>query len=361
MKKFVSLFAASALLVTLLAGCGAGSSSSSAATGSSAPESSSASESASEPSSEATSGSGLKFGLGLSTSLSGSDATADKDGSAEADVTAASVLVDGEGKVVSCYIDVMQAAMPFTAQGTMNVAEDADFRSKQVKMLDYGMKGVSPIGKEWYEQAAAFSEWAVGKTADEIAAGMGEDGKASDADLSAGCTITISAFVEAMDKAMANATACDAAATDTVHMAMVANTGSSKDATADKDGTAQADVTVSAVTVNAEGVVTASALDVVQAKITFSAAGAVTADLATAPATKQELGNDYNMKGASPIGKEWFEQADAFTAWTIGKTADQIAAGLGDDGKASDADLAAGCTITVSDLISAAVAAATVA
>ncbi len=360
MKKFVSILAAGALLATLLAGCGSNSGSSSAATGSSAPESAPASEPASEPSSESTEGTGLKFGLGLVTSLSGSDATADKDGSAEADVTAASVLVDGENKVVSCYIDVMQVAMPFTAAGAMNIADDAVFNSKQVLGTAYGMKDISPIGKEWDEQAAAFCAWAVGKTADEIAAGMGEDGKSSDADLSAGCTIIISAFVEAMDKAMANATACDAAATDTVQMAMVTNTGSSKDATADKDGTAQADVTVSAVTLNAEGVVTASALDVVQAKISFSAAGAVTADLATAPSTKQELGNDYNMKGASPIGKEWYEQADAFTAWTIGKTADQIAAGVGEDGKASDADLAAGCTITVSDLITAASTAATV-
>ena len=194
MNKFVSVLAAGALLATLLAGCGANSGSSSAAVDSSAPESSSASEPASE---STASGTGLKFGLGLVTEMSGSDATAEKDGKGEADVTAAGVLVDGEGKVVSCYIDVIQVAMPFTAEGTMNIAEGTGFSSRHVLGADYGMLNASGIGKEWNEQADAFSAWTVDKTADQIAVGVGEDGKASDADLAAGCTVTASAFVAA--------------------------------------------------------------------------------------------------------------------------------------------------------------------
>ncbi len=58
------------------------------------------------------------------------------------------------------------------------------------------MKAISPIGKEWYEQAAAFEKWATGKTAAEIKAGVGEDGYPSDADLKAGCTIIVSSIVE---------------------------------------------------------------------------------------------------------------------------------------------------------------------
>ena len=357
MKKFVSILAAGALLATLLAGCGSNSGSSSAAVDSSAPESSSASEPASE---STASGTGLKFGLGLVTELSGTDATADKDGKGEAAVTAAGVLLDAEGKVLSCYIDVMDASMPFTAEGAMNIAEGTEFASKQALGADYGMVGASGIGKEWNEQADAFAAWAVGKTAEEIAAGVGEGGKATDADLAAGCTVGASAFVEAMDKAIANAKDCTASETDTVRLAMVADASSSKDAADGKDGAAQADVTVSAVALNAEGVVTASALDVVEAKITFDATGVVTSDLA-APTTKQELGADYGMVGASGIGKEWFEQADAFAAWAVGKTADEIAAGVGEDGKAVDADLAAGCTVGASAFVAAAVAAATVA
>ena len=58
------------------------------------------------------------------------------------------------------------------------------------------MKMASPIEKEWFEQAAAFETWAKGKTAAEIKAGVGEDGKPSDADLKAGCTIIVSSIAE---------------------------------------------------------------------------------------------------------------------------------------------------------------------
>ena len=89
--------------------------------------------------------------------------------------------------------------------------------------------------------------------------------------------------------------------------------------------------------------------------VSVLAAGALLATLLAG------CGADYGMLNASGIGKEWNEQADAFAAWAVGKTADQIAAGIGEDGKASDADLAAGCTVTASAFVAAAVAAATVA
>ncbi len=40
--------------------------------------------------------------------------------------------------------------------------------------------------------------------------------------------------------------------------------------------------------------------------------------------TKQELGNDYNMKGASAIEKEWFEQAQAIAEYVLANGADSI-------------------------------------
>ena len=47
---------------------------------------------------------------------------------------------------------------------------------------------------------------------------------------------------------------------------------------------------------------------------------------AEAAPTKVEKGADYGMKGNSAIGKEWFEQAAALTAYFVGKTADEVAA-----------------------------------
>ncbi|MBR2915071.1 MAG: hypothetical protein IKC06_04610 [Clostridia bacterium] len=59
--------------------------------------------------------------------------------------------------------------------------------------------------------------------------------------------------------------------------------------------------------------------------------------------TKNALGKNYGMSSASPIGKEWSEQAKAFCDYCAGKTPEQIEQGLGADGKI--ADLQASCTV----------------
>ena len=43
-------------------------------------------------------------------------------------------------------------------------------------------------------------------------------------------------------------------------------------------------------------------------------------------AFKKALGADYGMVVASPIGKEWFEQAEALEQWMIGKTVEEVLA-----------------------------------
>jgi ABC-type branched-subunit amino acid transport system ATPase component len=64
-----------------------------------------------------------------------------------------------------------------------------------------------------------------------------------------------------------------------------------------------------------------------------------------------QWGADLNGDGTV---KEWYEQADAFNAATIGKTAGEITSLLGDNGY-GNADLqTAGCTIAVSALVKAA-------
>ena len=59
------------------------------------------------------------------------------------------------------------------------------------------------------------------------------------------------------------------------------------------------------------------------------------------------------MKGASPIGAEWYTQIDNFEKWCEGKTLDQIKAGIGEDGKPSDDTLKSGCTIQMNDIVAA--------
>lgn len=67
--------------------------------------------------------------------------------------------------------------------------------------------------------------------------------------------------------------------------------------------------------------------------------------------TKKELGDDYNMKQASPISKEWDEQVDFFEDYVEKNGVDKIKVNA--DGKAENDDVKSGCTISVDGFIEA--------
>lgn len=255
----------------------------------------------------------------------------------EIDSVCAAVLVDADGKIIDVKIDEAQTKPDLKKDN----GDVSDLRTKLEKKEDYGMKSASPIGKEWYEQAEAFEAWAKGKTAEEVKAGIGEDGYASDADLKAGCTIYANGFATVTAKAVENATDCGAKATDTLKLGMTTSKYYESNET-----NLQYDTDYAIVTVDADGKVTSCIIDASQAKCTI-ADGKFTVEKG-AFKSKKELGDDYAMKSASPIGKEWYEQAAAYEQWCIGKTADEIKGCYGEDMSASDADLKAGCTITIS-------------
>ena len=265
------------------------------------------------------------------------------------DSVGAAVLVDADGKIVDVKIDEAQTK-PDLAVDAGNVA---DLRTKLEKKEDYAMKAASPIGKEWYEQIAAFEAWAKDKTVDEIKAGVGEDGYPTDTDLKAGCTMHASDFVTAVANAVASAQDLGAKSGDTLKLAI--NTG--KYYKSDETNL-QYDSDFAAVTLDAEGKITSCLIDAAQAKCTIAdgkftvAEGAIT--------TKKDLKEGYAMKAASPIGKEWYEQAAAYESWAIGKTATDIKAAVNAEGSTDDADLKAGCTITITSIADTVAEAATV-
>ena len=61
------------------------------------------------------------------------------------------------------------------------------------------------------------------------------------------------------------------------------------------------------------------------------------------------------MAPASPIGKEWFEQVDAYELWCVGKTVDEVKGVVGEDGAPTDDTLLTGCTIKIGDITKAVV------
>ncbi len=294
----------------------------------------------------------LKFGSAVYVSgVSAADATADKNGSGKVDVTVAAVTVDADGKIVACALDTASNTVNFTADGKA-VANDA-FKTKYELGNDYNMVAYGGATKEWFEQADAFEAVVAGKTLAEVKALVAEGGKGTDAVITAGCTIAITDFVGAIEKAY-NAAKDSAATAADVLKVTAATEQTCADATADKDGSNKVSTTVFAAAVNAEGKVVVAASDCVEVTFTFSATGASTFDATAAILSKKEKGNDYGMVAYAGAAKEWFEQAAAFDAACVGKTATEIAALQAEDGKGV-ADLqSAGCTIYVTGFVKAA-------
>jgi len=107
-------------------------------------------------------------------------------------------------------------------------------------------------------------------------------------------------------------------------------------ATADAAGSVSVDTVMCAVEVDEAGKIVDVMFDIVQSKAATDAEAAFEAQ------TKRDLGDNYGMKAASPIGKDYHEQLDALEAWCTGKTLAEVLAGAYED-----ADLKAGCTVYV--------------
>lgn len=293
---------------------------------------------------------GYKTGLAVISSLEKSkDAKADADGNAQVDSVAAAVVLDEEGKIVKCVIDIAQTQMVFNGEG--KVTMETDFKTKKELGEDYGMKAASSIEKEWDEQIAAFEAYVIGKTPEEVAGiAVNEDTVPQDADLAASVTVKVGGYIDAVIEASENAEVLGTNAEDELGLGIVTNMSKSKDAKEDKEGQCQAYSTYMAVTTDADGIITASVIDSTQGTITFDHTGTITSDLTAGVKTKRQLGDDYGMKPASGIGKEWYEQAKAFSDYIAGKTLAEVKAIAVDESNyATEEDLTASVTIAIGD------------
>jgi len=133
-------------------------------------------------------------GLGSLTTVSVTAPTADKAGSVTVYTHLCALTLDADGKIVGVDFDAVQT----------KAATDADLsaetQSKDELKEAYGMKAISPIGKEYYEQINALEAWCIGKTVEEVL-----NGSADDADLKAGCTVGIADYLLVLQEAAANA------------------------------------------------------------------------------------------------------------------------------------------------------------
>lgn len=143
----------------------------------------------------------------------------------------------------------------------------------------------------------------------------------------------------------------DDAVTLTFGSGVYISTPATTNATADKDGSGKVDVTVAAVTVDADGKIVACALDTASNTVAYTTDGkAVAADEFK---TKYEMGKEYNMVAYGGAKKEWFQQADAFEAVVAGKTLAEVKALVADENKGNDEVIKAGCTIMIHEFVAA--------
>lgn len=328
-KALLSCAVAAALL---LSGCRKGGSNSGSMSSSNAMSGSSGSASTTQTG-------GWKTGLGILTEAS------DEARTGTIHTIAAAVLLDGDGKLADVMLDELEVEV--TADGKGVVTMPTDYRTKRQKGGDYPLAAASSLKKGWAEQADDFADYLTGMTPEQASMlETDKDGKAVDADLLSGCTIRVDRYRDAVAKACTNASALGAAKGDRVSLGVEAENASSDiTATDDKDVNAEVDLTVVALTLDADGRVTSAIGDMAEPALTIAADGGVTAP--DTVRSKLELGDSYGMRNASSLGKEWYEHSEGYCSYLKGKTEKEVA-DIPADG--SDADLAALCTISIDAL-----------
>ena len=281
-----------------------------------------------------------------------------KENHAQVDATLAAVVLDTEGKIVSCRLDCVQNKMDLE-DGVVDTA--AQFKTKMEQGDDYNMVKYSDAIAEWYDQAKAFEAYVVGKTADEvknIPTTTNEEGYvvAADEALAAGCTIQITDFIESVVKACNDKWALKFTTAEEFKLgvAAISNAAESVAASADKDADVKMYSEYAAAVIGADGKILCCLNDAVQPVINVALDGSITGS--TFKGTKRELGDDYNMVKYGNSIAEWDAQSDAFSKYCVGKTAAEVLAletKTNDEGYqvSTDETLLASCTISIQGMM----------
>lgn len=293
------------------------------------------------------------LGMGISVSTDSSKA-----GNAQVDATVAAVVTDSEGKIVACRLDVAQNKMDIS---DATVDTEKSFLTKVELGDDYGMVAYGAAIAEWYQQAAAFEQYVLGKTGEEVAAietVVNESGHhvSVDETLLASCTMSISDFIEAVSKACADDQAA-AFAAENFKLGLACNTTAEEstdyDEDEEEDGVVKMYTDFAAAAVAEDGTILAALTDCIQPQISYDEDGEITE--AVFKGTKRELKEGYNMVAFGNAIAEWYQQAKAFTDFAAGKTADEVLAfetTVNESGHtvAVDETLFASCTMSISGM-----------
>ena len=229
---------------------------------------------------------------------------------------ALALVYDADGKIVAARFDSVQPKFALNADKT-----DIKIVSRVDTKVELGDGYTGMKAGSWAEQAKAFEDFIVGKTAAEIAAlNFVVDG--ADAGLVAGCTMKSSmpVFQALIAKAFAYERNVTFKTSEAVTLGLAIDakvSGSVADG-----GKVNAEFAAVAV---AGGKVVAAMLDSAEARYTLAIAdNALTVTLNKYAGTKNEQGNAYDAFAPMPCGS-WYAQAQAFANTTVGKTVAELA------------------------------------
>ena len=287
-------------------------------------------------------GDGRSIGLGSINTLAvdGNEKTTVK-------TTVAAVVLDKDGKITECKLD--EAEFPVELKsGVLQVAVDLLTKgdTEDYTLTDSDLGAGNKSNASWDDQVEAFCDYVEGMTGAQVSAIAATDGKS---EMIKGCDLIITDFIAAVHEATRNAKTKNIGAGDELELSVsVSKSGESTDAKP------QFDIEMAAVTLGGDDRITACLTDTAQAKLTIE--NSLFSHAAGKIDTKRGKGDGYGMTAASSIKKEWYEQADAFDAYAVGKTAAELSKlTVGSDGKT---DAISGCTMAISGMLKNAVKAA---
>lgn len=309
-----------------------------------------------------------KYSVGLgyngSFEYTADDATTEKNEElGQLDLTTAFAAFDEDGKIFDVRLDVVQVKFVANEEKTgltltnTNLDSDNSVTTKLELGSAYGMVAWGGAVAEVNAQIESFADWTKGKTVAEvrnaIPAGAGH-GTAVHEELTGSVTISVDAFISALEVAYENKTDAtyELSSTATAGVAMQSGLAYNYG-----NPTTEVSVDVAGVMVN-NGTVEAAQIDAIVFPVAIADDRTLTANAEEKYIgdngellSKKVLGDAYAMaernEGMPGCTKEWYEQAAVIETAAQGKTKDQISALVANEG-----DLA-GATITLTSYLKA--------
>ena len=238
------------------------------------------------------------------------------DTGAKVSETVAAIVTDEDGKIALCRIDAIDYEPKLGSDGKVVSSKPM---TKRDKGTDYGMSAYADKG-EWFEQVDFFEEYATGKTVAEISSLALSGGKATDADLVAGCTIAVTDIIDAIKNAAESEHKSEFKAWGKLKGSVAAI--GSNEGTSDELSFGYS--TDFAAVVSVRGRVVSALIDSLQVQISCEAEnGKLKVISSVNKGTKLEQGESYGMGAYAACG-EWYMQAIAYAESALGYEAKKL-------------------------------------